>query len=110
MTALQVKYPVAYEDSLNAVLLQEVARFNALTSTVRASLDELLRAIKGSGLTSAEAESTSEALLVGRVPPAWLARSYPTLKPLAAFLSDLLERLKFFQVRSQPKRIDCLFY
>ena len=95
---LQTKYPIVYEDSLNAVLLQELARFNTLTSTVRATLDELLRAIRGSGLMSSETQRTSEALLVGRVPPAWLARSYLTLKPLASFLSDLVERLKFFQV------------
>lgn len=32
------------------------------------------------------------------VPKAWQTVSYPTVKPLGGYISDLLERLGFFQV------------
>jgi dynein heavy chain len=41
---------------------------------------------------SKELEEAGVSLYDGRVPKAWLAASYPSLKPLGAFVSDLVER------------------
>lgn len=41
------KYPVEYTESMNTVLRQELIRFNRLTSVVRATLQNLRKAIKG---------------------------------------------------------------
>ncbi len=90
------KYPVSYEQSMNTVLTQELIRFNGLINIIRSSLKDLKRAIKGEILLSAQLENALTSLFDGRVPVLWKSKSYPSLKALGGYVTDLKARLEFF--------------
>ena len=91
------RYPVTYLDSMNTVLVQELGRVNILLSTIRDSLVQVGKAVKGLVTMSDALDVVAQALLLGKVPASWLAKSFPSLKPLPAYVKELIERCDFFQ-------------
>lgn len=57
----------------------------------------------------AELEAVAGSLAVGKIPEKWAKCSYPSLKPLGSYITDLLARLRFLQVRLPNKDYECLF-
>jgi dynein heavy chain len=94
--AVQRKYPVLYEQSMNTVLCQELIRYNRLVRAIRRTLEQSIKAVRGQIVMSQDLDDVAGALMTARVPAAWLFHSYPTRKSLGPYVSDLLERLRFF--------------
>lgn len=81
-------------ESLSTVLIQEIERFNRLLSVMRESLADLQRAIKGEIAMSGELDSMYTSIINGQVPLNWEKKAYPSLKPLASWFRDLLQRVE----------------
>ncbi|KAM9343831.1 dynein axonemal heavy chain 12-like [Pholidichthys leucotaenia] len=96
--AALLKFPVLYEESMNTVVVQEMERYNRLCSVIRVSLQNLLKAVQGLVVMDAELEAVAGRLIVGKVPEKWAKHSYPSLKPLGSYVTNLLSRLNFLQV------------
>lgn len=56
MEAAQIRYPVRWEESMNTVLCQELQRFNNLISSIKSSLVNIQKAVKGLVVMSAAFE------------------------------------------------------
>ncbi len=82
---------------MNTVLCQELIRFNNLLSKMRSTLSNIQKAVKGLVVMSAELEALGNQLFVNRVPALWKAVSYPSLKPLASYVTEQHQRLDFFR-------------
>ncbi|XP_026203417.1 dynein heavy chain 1, axonemal [Anabas testudineus] len=91
------QYPVLYEESMNTVLIQEVIRYNKLLAVISRSLTDIVKALKGLVVMSSELELMANSLYNNAVPDMWKAKAYPSLKPLASWVSDLLQRINFLR-------------
>ncbi|XP_062562978.1 dynein axonemal heavy chain 3 isoform X3 [Armigeres subalbatus] len=91
------KFPILYMNSMNTVLRQELTRFNRLLSFIKMSLIDVQRAIQGQISMIPELERVYRSMSIGKVPQAWLSKSYPSLKPLGSYVNDFVQRLSFFQ-------------
>jgi dynein heavy chain len=95
--AIGMQYPVVYEESMNTVLLQECIRYNKLIEALELSLPDLLKALKGLVVMSAELEAIANAIALNQVPKMWASVAYPSMKPCSAWTADLMDRLAFIQ-------------
>jgi len=83
--------------SLTTVLLQEMEKFNRLLRTMRTSLKDLDQAIHGIIVMSSTLDSMFGSLQNGQVPENWAKVGYPSLKPLASWFTDMVQRVAFLE-------------
>ena len=79
----------------NVVLLQEIKRYNDLLFTIRKSLEDLEKGLKGIVLMTPELDDTFNSIFDGKVPALW-SKTFSSLKPLAAWTRDLILRVEHF--------------
>ena len=84
-------------NSLGVFVGQEIARFNKILSVIRKQLEDLVAAILGTVVMSQDLELSFASFLDGKVPEQWLsaALGYPSLKPLGAWMRDIVLRVEF---------------
>lgn len=75
---------------MNTVLQQELIRFNKLIKLITSSLLQLKKALKGQAVLTNELDKVYISLFDNKIPEMWAAISYPSLKPLGAYISDLV--------------------
>jgi dynein heavy chain len=80
---------------MNTVLVQEVIRYNRLLAVVHSSIEQLRLSIKGIIVASTELEEVANSIFMNCVPDQWAAKGYVSLKPLAAWNTDLERRMHF---------------
>ncbi|EFC47930.1 hypothetical protein NAEGRDRAFT_78559 [Naegleria gruberi] len=90
------KYQTDYNESMNTVITQEVTRYNKLLKEVRSSLENILKALKGQVVMSAQLESIANSLYNNYVPDVW-GKAYPSIMPLSEWVLDFLRRLEFIR-------------
>ncbi|KAM6908918.1 dynein axonemal heavy chain 2 [Xenentodon cancila] len=94
---------------LNVVLLQEIQRYNSLLDTIKLSLVSLEKGIKGLEVMSPSMDETFNCIYDARVPPLW-EKTYPSLKPLAAWTRDLCQRVDQFACWAKTAKPPVLFW
>ncbi|XP_069015317.1 dynein axonemal heavy chain 2 [Embiotoca jacksoni] len=93
----------------NVVLLQEIQNYNSLLDTITSSLVELEKGIKGLVVMSSSMEESFHCIYDARVPPLW-EKTFPSLKPLAAWTRDLGQRVDQFARWAETTQPPILFW
>ena len=91
-------YPTTYTESMNTVLQQECIRYNKVINKVSASLRDVRKGLKGEVVMTAELDTMGTSLFNNQVPEMWAKVAYPSLKPLASWVPDLLKRIGYIQL------------
>jgi len=97
LEAVGARYPNDPKESMNTVLIQELARCNRLLVVIRSTMQNVQKGMKGLVVLSATLESAANDLFLGRVPEVWKGRSFASRKPLAAYVQELVERIRTFE-------------
>ncbi|XP_060221083.1 dynein axonemal heavy chain 14 [Meriones unguiculatus] len=94
------KHVEGYDPLVHSVLIpflrKEIDCFDKLLSVIHKSLKDLEVAIKGESIITEDLEEMYESLLTARVPRLWQKNAYKSIKPLSFWVSDLLQRVNFF--------------
>ena len=78
---------------MNTVMVQELIRYNRLLSVMAITLGNVKKALKGLIVMSEDMEKLANSLFDNQVPKIWAEKGFLSLKPLASWTDDLLERV-----------------
>merc|ERR1719230_398442 len=95
LDVVEMKFLTMYSESLNTVIKQECLRYNKLIKEMVSTLREFRRALKGLVLMSADLDQLGKEMYNNFVPTLWGAKGFLSLKPLSAWIYELIERIEF---------------
>merc|ERR1719428_1905839 len=95
---LEANFPTMYSESRNTVLKQEAFKYNRLLTLLIAQLPLFRRALKGLVVMTDELEATGKAIYANAVPDSWAGKGFLSLKPLSAWIKDLIDRVAFLNL------------
>lgn len=115
----QLPKPIDYENTvkifaedtspLKIVLLQEIERYNILLEDISQSLVSLQKGIQGLVVMSSDLEEIYKCIFEARVPNSW-QKMYPSMKPLASWTRDLIQRVDQLLKWSETARPPTIFW
>lgn len=76
------------------VCLQECERMNILTNTIKTSLIDLDRGLKGELNITDDMDMLADKMFLNQTPALWVKYAYDSKKPLPAWFADLLLRIE----------------
>jgi len=79
--------------ALHVVLFQEIERYNVLLKRLHHECAETKKGIQGLVVMSSELDNIFNAVAEGKIPPVW-TKTYPSVKPLGAWMRDLVQRVE----------------
>jgi dynein heavy chain len=82
---------------LDTVLMQESDRYNRVLDTMRKTLSDLRKALKGLVVMSSDLEKMFTSMVNNQVPELWSKVGWLSTKTLASWVKDLDRRLKFMR-------------
>jgi len=82
---------------LDTVLMQESDRYNRVLDTMRKTLGDLRKALKGLVVMSSDLEKMFTSMVNNQVPELWSKVGWLSTKTLASWVKDLDRRLKFMR-------------
>ena len=88
---------------------EQIQRYNSLLETIKRSLVELEKGIKGLVVMSSDLEEVFECIHQANVPTLW-GKAYPSQKPLGAWTRDLAVRLEQFSQWATTTHPPVLFW
>jgi dynein heavy chain len=94
---VMTKYPTEYTESMNTVLTQEVGKYNRLLALMIETLADVQKALVGEVVMSEDLEKLGNSLFDNLVPDMWADVGFLSLKPLASWIQDLNDRVKFLK-------------
>ena len=86
------QHPITHLESLNSVLHQELMRYNNLVFNFKVCLNKIIDGINGEAVMTLDIENNLMSIYNNKIPQNIERLSYPSLKPLASWINDLLER------------------
>lgn len=96
-------------EDVSLVFAMQIHRYNVLLKTIKTSLVELEKGIKGLVVMSSDLEEVFDCIHNAEVPPLW-AKTYPSQKPLGAWTRDLSMRVEQFSQWATTTHPPVLFW
>ena len=97
MHEMSTRVPIEERTPYVNVVFQEASRMNRLLDAILTGLKEVRLGLKGELTVTPSMEAIENALFFDTVPPNWGVILGPSTKPLGAWFTDVLDRVKFLE-------------